>query len=67
MSTPVQPETPVPPPAILLAEVRYSLPEMLAELTVDRATAIFSMEKLEQAEIKKAFQDRSHHRAKFKA
>jgi hypothetical protein len=39
----------------VLAEVRYSLPQMLRELQVERATGSFAMEKLGQMEIGKLF------------
>ncbi|MDB6127605.1 MAG: hypothetical protein JWM35_1501 [Verrucomicrobia bacterium] len=42
-------------PANLIGEVRYSLPEMLAEIKIERAAAAFAMEKLDQSEIKKLF------------
>jgi len=38
-----------------VAEVRYSLPELLREVEVERATPAFAMEKLDQTEIKKLF------------
>lgn len=38
-----------------IAEVRYSLPQMLKELELERATGAFAMEKLAQAEIGKLF------------
>lgn len=38
-----------------LKVVRYSLPQMLAEIRRERATGSFAMEKLEQAEIGKLF------------
>jgi hypothetical protein len=40
---------------IVLTEVKYSLPEMLAELEAERGSASFAMEKLDQAEIGKLF------------
>jgi hypothetical protein len=47
------------PPRLFLAEVRYSLPEMLEELKVERAAGSFAMEKLDQSEIGKLFKTRS--------
>jgi hypothetical protein len=38
-----------------IAEVRYSLPEMLLELKTERAASTFAMEKLDQQEIGKLF------------
>jgi len=50
-----------------LAEVRYSLPALLAELKDERATGAFAMEKLDQVEITKLFQQQSaRRRAKHK-
>jgi hypothetical protein len=46
--------TPFPFP-LTVAEVRYSLPEMLRELQVERTAASFAMEKLDQREIEKLF------------
>lgn len=47
-----------------LREVRYSLPEMLAELQLERTTGAFSQEKLYQVEIGKLFQNRKKRRGK---
>ncbi len=54
------------PPALasLIAEVRYSLPQMLAELKHERATGSFAMEKLDQNEIGKLFKAKAPRRAK---
>lgn len=41
------------PPA--LTEVRYSLPELLREVEVERAAPAFAMERLDQVEIAKLF------------
>jgi hypothetical protein len=49
-----------------LAEVRYSLPEMLDELRAERATSTFAMEKLDQQEIGKLFKAKPARRAKTK-
>ena len=48
-----------------IAEVRYSLPEMLAELKTERAASTFAMEKLDQKEIAKLFKAKAT-RAKSK-
>ncbi len=48
----------------LIAEVRYSLPKMLAELKLDRTSGIFAMEKLDQNEIGKLFKSKIPRRAK---
>ncbi len=57
---------PVAPPPLQIAEVRYSLPELLRELTVERAAGTFAMEKLDQAEIGKLFKAKAPRRAKLK-
>lgn len=44
-----------PPAAPVLAEVRYSLPEMLREIALERSSQALAMEKLDQAEIAKLF------------
>jgi hypothetical protein len=49
-----------------LAEVRYSLPQMLAELKLERTTGLFAMEKLDQNEIGKLFKAKAPRRAKSK-
>lgn len=54
------------PDIIGLAEVRYSLPELLAELRLERTTGSFAMERLNQFEIGKLFQNRQKRRAKPK-
>lgn len=65
MSAPADP-TPPPPPSLALAEVRYSLPQMLEELKAERAASSFAMEKLDQTEIGKLFKNKVAPRAKFK-
>jgi hypothetical protein len=54
------------PPTSVITEVRYSLPEMLKELQVERAASSFSMEKLDQVEIGKLFKTKAARRAKSK-
>lgn len=51
--------TPRAPIRTRLAEVRYSLPEMLEELKTERAASTFAMEKLDQQEIGKLFKARN--------
>ncbi len=62
------PETtpPAAPPSLQVAEVRYSLPELLRELTVERTASTFAMEKLDQTEIGKLFKNKAQRRAKLK-
>lgn len=57
MSHPPQAQPTKPPPAVI-AEVRYSLPQLLKELEIERAAASFAMEKLDQVEIGKLFKAR---------
>jgi len=64
MNQPAPGNPPAPRPAI--AEVRYSLPEMLAEIQTERAASTFAMEKLDQHEIGKLFKAKSPRRAKPK-
>jgi hypothetical protein len=66
MSTRKTPDESSPPsaPATGIVEVRYSLPELLAELQLERTTGAFSQEKLHQVEIGKLFQNRKKHRGK---
>jgi hypothetical protein len=58
---------PAAPKSTMLAEVRYSLPEMLAELEAERGSASFAMEKLDQAEIGKLFKSKKPARVKPKS
>ncbi|MCS6243237.1 MAG: hypothetical protein H2172_05170 [Opitutus sp.] len=51
-----------PPPSPRLGEVRYSLPELLHELQVERTSGSFSQEKLHQEEISKLFKNRTKYR-----
>jgi hypothetical protein len=64
-----EPENTAPeaPKTKMLAEVRYSLPEMLAELEAERGSASFAMEKLDQAEIGKLFKTKKLTRVKPKS
>lgn len=50
--------------AAQLHETRYSLPQLLAELELERNAGSFSMEKLNQAEIGKMFETKKKRRAK---
>jgi len=54
MSTDSKPSA-SPSPAITLAEIKFSLPQLLAELKTERAASAFAMEKLDQTEIGKLF------------
>lgn len=67
MSAPTPPppggELTGPAAKIQIAEVRYSLPQMLEELKAERAASTFAMEKLDQAEIGKLFKAKGTRRA----
>jgi hypothetical protein len=63
-SPPMQAAAPKP---IVLMEVKYSLPEMLAELEAERGSASFAMEKLDQNEIGKLFKSKKTTRVKPKS
>ena len=39
-----------------ISEVRYSLPELLREVQLERSAAVFAMEKLDRTEISKMFE-----------
>ncbi|MFA6286066.1 MAG: hypothetical protein WC661_01680 [Opitutaceae bacterium] len=69
MSTRPSPETNSnpPDPASGITEIHYSLPEMLAELQLERSAGSFSQEKLHQVEIGKLFQNRKKRRVKKSA
>ena len=47
-----------------VSEVRYSLPELLREVKLEREASAFAQEKLEQVEIAKLFQKNRPRRAK---
>jgi hypothetical protein len=64
---PTEDTPPEAPKSSMLAEVRYSLPEMLAELEAERSSASFAMEKLDQSEIGKLFKSKKPIRAKPKS
>ncbi|MEI6107485.1 MAG: hypothetical protein WCR49_10780 [Opitutae bacterium] len=51
---------------MVAAEVRYSLPELLAEVKIERAAAVFANEKMESEEIKKLFKSKAKSHAKKK-
>jgi len=55
MTTSNEPGTAAKPVIKGLSEVKYSLPEMLAELEQERSSAAFTHEKLEQSDISKLF------------
>ncbi len=57
---------PAPKPRAAIGEVRYSLPEMLEELKVERSSGSFSLEKLDQTEIGKMFKAKPTRRVKPK-
>lgn len=60
-----EPEAPV---KSVFSEVRYSMPEMLAELQTERTTGSYAMEKFSQVEIEKLFKAKAPTRhAKRKA
>jgi hypothetical protein len=52
------------PSALPITTVRYSLPEMLNELKLERGAASFTMEKLHQSDIGKLFQGQSQNQPK---
>jgi hypothetical protein len=49
------PEARPPAPAPQIREVRYSLPEMLSEIELERSESSLGMETLDQAEIRELF------------
>lgn len=65
MSNDPQSESPAPPP-LAIAEVKYSLPQLLHELKAERAASTFAMEKLDQNEIGKLFKAKPTRRVKPK-
>jgi hypothetical protein len=67
MSEEENPGMAAPPAKPVLAEVRYSLPDLLAEIDAERGSASFAMEKLDQAEIGKLFKTKKVTRVKPKS
>jgi hypothetical protein len=51
----------------VLAEVKYSLPEMLAEIDAEKGSTSFANEKLDQNEIGKLFKAKKPTRVKPKS
>ena len=51
-------EPDIPPPAEPIKTVKYSLPELLAELKLERASGTLAMEKLQQADIGNLFKSK---------
>lgn len=66
MSPTPSPESRDARPASAIAEVRYSLPDLLRELKGERASSVFAMEKLDQNEIGKLFKAKGPRRVKSK-
>ena len=62
-TSPTKEPTPQKPPLHGLGEVRYSLPDLLNELQLERTTSSFSMEKLHQQEISNLFRNRKNRSA----
>ncbi len=57
---------PAPAPAPQANEVRYSLPDLLREIDLERRESSFSMETLDQVEIGKLFANRRRRHARNK-
>ncbi len=45
------------------AEIRYSLPELLRDVKIDRSSGLFSMEKLDQDTISRLYEQQHSRRA----
>ena len=58
------PNSELTPSAFAPMEVKYSLPDLLRELKVERAAGTFAMEKLDQNEIGKLFKAKAPRRVK---
>ena len=65
MSSPQPPPDPA-APNLAIAEVKYSLPDLLNELKAERSAGTFAMEKLDQSEIGKLFKAKPTRRVKPK-
>ena len=55
---PQDPTPSIPAIAESIKTVKYSLPELLAELKLERASGVMAMEKLQQADIGNLFQSK---------
>jgi hypothetical protein len=63
MSTPREPsKDPQSGSASPFAEVKYSLPELLRDVKLDRSSSLFSMEKLDQDTISRLFEQHNSRR-----
>jgi FKBP-type peptidyl-prolyl cis-trans isomerase (trigger factor) len=60
------PSEPATPSTVVIAEVKYSLPQMLQELRAERSAGSFALEKLDQNEIGKLFKAKAPRRVKPK-
>jgi hypothetical protein len=64
MNTPEdQPATPEEGSGSPFAEIRYSLPELLRDVKIDRSSGLFSMEKLDQDTISRLYEQQNSRRA----
>jgi hypothetical protein len=64
MNTPKEPpEKPDSASASPFAEIKYSLPELLRDVKLDRSSSLFSMEKLDQDTISRLFEQHNSRRA----
>ena len=63
MIAPAKDSTGQPSPVPGLAEVRYSLPDLLRDVQVERNAAAYAFEKLDQLEIAKLFKKNRLRRA----
>jgi hypothetical protein len=64
MKTPEeQPSKPEEDSGSPFAEVRYSLPELLRDVKIDRSSGLFSMEKLDQDTISRLYEQQHSRRA----
>jgi hypothetical protein len=59
--------SPAAPRKAVLTEVKYSLPEMLAEIEAEKGSTSFANEKLDQSEIGKLFKVKKPARVKPKS
>lgn len=66
MSTTPSSSESAPPAPLAIAEVKYSLPDLLNELKAERSASTFAMEKLDQHEIGKLFKAKASRRVKSK-
>lgn len=61
---PAGPDSPPGGEPLVVAELRYRLPELLAEIKAERSAGLFAQERFSQSEIEKIFKERKSRHGK---